>query len=258
MPGLRVQFFPVAALKCLCATIGVLLVANVAAHLLWFHADPGFLTWLGSLFNVNNENNFPSAFSALNLLLAAALLFVIGRHSEISEAPASFWLLLSAVFLFLSVDEFAQVHERLGEPTQRLMGASTGIYRFAWVLPYGVLLVVFGLVVCRPFLRLPSRTRMLFAVSGGLFVAGAVGCESLGGIYVTGSDPSRVVLMWITMVEEGLEMFGIALFNFALLELIATRAGGLEIALLACAPARASARARRQRGSRGLAPAGDR
>ncbi len=231
MTATRIQLSPATVLKWLCGMIGVLLVANVVAHLLFFHAEPGALTWLASLFNVNNENNFPSAFSSLNLLLAACLLFVIGRSPGGTAAPASFWLLLSAVFVFLSVDEFVQVHEKLVGPTQRLMGSSTGIYRFAWVLPYGALLAVFALIVGRPFLRLPSRTRTLFVVSGGLFVGGAVGFESLGGIYLTGGEPSRVVLMLLTMVEEGLEMFGIALFNSALLEVIVTRAGGLEIAM---------------------------
>lgn len=228
---MHIHSMPRKVFRGLAGIIGFLLLANVAAHCFWAYTDIGILHWVGSLFNVNNEHNFPSAFSAANLLLASGLLLVVGRNAEDSTASARFWLLLSFVFLFLSIDEFVQVHEMLVGPTQRLMGSDEGVLRFAWVLPYGALLAIFGAIIFREYWRLASRTRMLFTVAGALFVFGAVGFEAMGGVYLEEGSSKSLVLMMLTMTEEGLEMFGIALFNYALLDLIATRLGGLRFSL---------------------------
>lgn len=50
---------------------------------------------------------------------------------------------------------------------------------FAWVIPYAVFAVVVAVAFVRFLGHLPSRTRLGFLVSGGLYVSGALGLELL-------------------------------------------------------------------------------
>lgn len=70
---------------------------------------------------------------------------------------------------------------------------------------------------------LPRQFLVLFATSGAVFVAGAVGAEWIGselGRHQLGNDASWAYQL-VVIVEEGLEMAGIALFIYALLLYIA-------------------------------------
>src|SRR5688572_8846597 len=64
-------------------------------------------------FDMDGEDNIPSAFSFLILVLSAVLLIVIGNSTSIKK-HRKFWFLLGFIFLFLACDEFMQIHEKLG------------------------------------------------------------------------------------------------------------------------------------------------
>ena len=64
-------------------------------------------------FDMDGEDNIPSAFSFIILVLSAILLIVIGNSTSIKK-HRKFWFLLSFIFLFLACDEFMQIHEKLG------------------------------------------------------------------------------------------------------------------------------------------------
>jgi hypothetical protein len=66
-------------------------------------------------------------------------------------------------------------------------------------------------------LNLPKVTRNLFIVSGIVYVAGAVGCEMIGGHFF--KVYGKTHLWWIAVTfEEMLEISGLILFNYALLD----------------------------------------
>jgi hypothetical protein len=83
----------------------------------------------------------------------------------------------------------------------------------------GIPLVGVSALAFRRFLAaLPYDTRRLFIFAGGLFVAGAIGIEMIGA-QVEASLGTRETMAYVVAVtlEEGCEMFGIALFLYALL-----------------------------------------
>ena len=64
------------------------------------------------LLDLDLENNLPSWYSSIALLLSAVMLPIIGlHHSGRARKFARHWLALAILFLCLSVDEVASIHE---------------------------------------------------------------------------------------------------------------------------------------------------
>jgi hypothetical protein len=181
-------------------------------HMLGYDYVMGFVP----LFDLNGERNVPTWFSSSMLLLCCVLLAAIA-HSEGREGGRDVlhWRLLSAIFLFMSVDEAVQIHEQTIDPLRSVFGTG-GIFHYAWSV-LGLAFVLAFAVVYFPFVaRLDARTRRLFVVSGALFVGGALGMEFVQGWHdgLYGMDGTTAL---ITTVEEVLEMSGVVVFVYALL-----------------------------------------
>jgi hypothetical protein len=171
-----------------------------------------FIMKLSKVFDVDRENSIPTVFAIFNLLIASMLLFAIHLHSKNCREPdAVYWLILSIIFLMLSVDEGASLHER-----------ASGLKLFKTWLVYGALFSLAVFLFFIPFLRrLDRRTAVLFIIAGGLFVTGAVGLEFFGG-WKARNDMSFTAQA-LRVCEEALELYGIAIFNCTLFGRIASK-----------------------------------
>jgi len=177
------------------------------------------------LFDLNTEGNFPTLFSTLLLGFAALLLFLIFvKKRLLKEADKNYWIFLSAVFLFLALDESLQIHEKVTniinligtDKEVSLISERPGFLKYVWVVPYFLCVVGVFIVLYQFLWRLPSVTRNLFLMGGIIFCCGAVGLEFLQGHYDTlmGQNNYTVVLYTI---EEAMEMIGVIIFIYALL-----------------------------------------
>lgn len=166
------------------------------------------------LVDLNGEGNLPALFSGLQLFAASALLACLAK-AEPKEKWA--WGVLSAGFLFLSLDEWLGFHERASHVMKFLGMGGRGAFHFAWVIPYG--LAAAGLLaVYVPFLkRLPLKTSLWYVVAGALYVGGAVGCEMVSGGLVEAYGAQSPAMSLEILIEETMEMSGIALFISQLL-----------------------------------------
>ena len=115
-------------------------------------------------FDVNIENNVPTFFSTFLLVSCAALLAVIANQPAVARREAAYWRWLCLIFLFLALDEDASLHELLIEPMKRHLPLDGPLF-FAWVIPYGLAVLVVGLLFLKFVLRLPARTRRLVIVA---------------------------------------------------------------------------------------------
>lgn len=206
--------------------IGILILASITGSV--FRFALGFETVYGfAKVYLDRENNIPTYFSSFILLISAGLLGIIAISERRKQNLYSIhWLILSIIFLCLSVDESASLHELLIEPLRRAWNLS-GIFYYSWVIP-GFMFVVFFAVFYRKFvLALPSRTRYLFLVAALLYISGALGVELAGAYHadsvrgpgdIYGED--NVMFMMIITVEESLEMLGVLVFINALLKYI--------------------------------------
>src|SRR5690606_2124325 len=104
-----------------------------------------------------------------------------------------------------AVDEFAIIHERLIKPVREALGTG-GLLYFAWIIPYLVAVFALAVLVGPTLWRLGGRFRLLFGLSAGLFLAGAVGVEMLGGRhYEARSGDVDLTYRLYQTVEECLE-----------------------------------------------------
>lgn len=212
---------PRGVVRLLLAITGLLLLGHALVTVAEFASGRDHVFGLRRLLDFNGEGNAPAWYSSLLFLLGAALLALVARECRAEGRRwQGHWAGLALVFLFLALDEAAAVHEQLIDPVRDALGAG-GVFLHAWIIPYVTALALL-LLVYLPFLRgLPARTLRLMLLAGAVFVAGAVAMEMVGG-YVWDRHPVRgVAIVAIMAVEETLEMVGLALFAYAMLDHLA-------------------------------------
>ena len=172
------------------------------------------------LLDMDGEKTIPAYFSMLLLLASAVLLLVIFHVKRRMALPYwKHWLGLAVVFLYLSVDESLSIHEHLIGITQKLTGKDTGVFLLAWVIPFGMLVLLFVLVYVRFLWHLPVRYRWAFVIAGAIYVFGALVMEVIGGYYIQ-SNGWNLTLHFLLTIEEFCEMLGIIMFIATLLDYI--------------------------------------
>jgi len=227
---MSVYLSPQKILKINVSLILFLLSANLLGIISRFYFDHDTVYGLIELFDFNKEKNIPSLYSSIALVVVSVLLWSIAMIHKNIKLSYVMWLGLSLIFLFLAIDETSSIHERLGKPTRDVFKTS-GLLYFAWVIPYGIALVVFIVGYAKFLFNLPRNTMILFIVSGATFVSGAIGFEMLGGrqAYLYGAN--NVLYSIYYTCEEFLEMIGIAIFIYTLLSYMVDQFGYIKITL---------------------------
>ena len=177
------------------------------------------------LLSLNGDQNVPTWYSSSMLLVCAGLLATIAASSERNNYRRH-WAALSAIFLFLSMDEAASIHEKAGSVLAALVEFGS-FSHYVWVIIYGPLVLIIGLTYWRFLMQLPTKVRRLFFTAGFLYVGGALGMEVIDGLYAISYGRSSLGYLLLTQVEEVLEMLGVAVFFFALLSYISLYERGL-------------------------------
>jgi hypothetical protein len=221
-------------------------VASTVAKLYLHYLAPGahhLVVDVARRFDLNHEVNIPTWFSSAALLGSSFLLATIAVLKRKSRGRfVGHWMVLSAVFVYLSIDEVAMLHETMIRPMRHLLHAH-GILYFTWVVPAAVLLVIFGLAYIRFFFHLDSRTKLLFVLAGVTFVGGAFGLELVGGVVAEQYGTDTMLFMVLTTIEELLEMLGVTIFIGALLYYIERHVGEWRIRVEGGKTAKAAAAA---------------
>ena len=169
---------------------------------------------------VDGEGNIPSWFSACLFLLGSFLLATIASaQRQHRDHHVGRWWVLSLIFIYLSLDETAQLHE-LSIPPLRDAFHATGFLYYAWIIPAAICVVLFILGYLSFLAKLPARTRGLFLLAGALFVGGALGVEAVSGKHAYLHGEQNLTYHLIVTVEELLEMAGLVVFTYALLDYI--------------------------------------
>ena len=225
---------PARAIRTLCLCIAVLLLLHGATMAMRLAHVSGLVSFV-RLFDLDTEANVPTYYSVLQLACAAVLLMVIGADARQRGARfARHWLLLGVLFWFLSLDELAQIHESLSRVVRARLHVD-GMLHFAWVIPYGVFTAAAGLAYLPFLMHLPERTRRLVVWAALIFLGGAAGMELYGGFLHARLGVAELgastAYMTEVLVEEGMEMFGIALFIYALLTHMQETMGSIHITI---------------------------
>ncbi len=189
------------------------------------------LTEVVRLFNINRESSVPTWYASSLLLVCAVFLGVVAyqkyRHKE---AYRRHWLGLALIFLYLSLDEAATIHEILTDPVQEALETSGPLF-FGWVVVAIPLVILFVVAYFRFWWNLPPRIRTLFFIAGVVYVGGALGIEMIGANQWYHDGGTSLLYSTIGTIEEFCEMLGAITLIYALWVYLAGAAPVLEIAI---------------------------
>lgn len=193
----------------------------------------GHRSLMGSvpLFDVGKDANIPTWWSSMALMFCALLMTVIGLEHRSRGDAYVFWWVLAATFCFISLDEVAMIHERVGNEisvrARRGLGVSAQYGGATWIYAYIIPGMILAISSIRFYLRLPFRTRVWLMVSALTLVGGGMGVETIAHAIW---HPEREWLYQImTMLEEFLEMLGVVFLAYALIDYIVLAFGGLSL-----------------------------
>lgn len=227
----------------LAAGAAVLAVLTVAAQTFRIAAEPPLRNLFGlvTLLDVRKEESLHTWYSEMLLLFAAGLLAVVWllKRREGSRYVRH-WAGLSALLIFLSVDEGASVHEKLGNLGRFMLGTAgispTGFLAYAWIVPAFFLVLLVAVLYAGFFFHLQNRERILFATSVVLFVGASIFLEALSAFYVSyhGGQQGMTLLqifgvIGITTAEETTEVVAVIVLIYALLTYLRLRIEGLTL-----------------------------
>jgi hypothetical protein len=212
-------------------TLVVLSLVLIALSLIgqWFRLFPDsysisgptqefFLDLFIEKFSVNTENNIPTYFNTVILFIAALLTFLIASFKQVQKDKYRYeWLLLGLVFLYISIDEAAVIHEEFTRLFKDMPDLN-GWLHYKWVIPGSIAVALLALGFLRFFLHLEHRYRLLFFLSSAVFLSGALGSELISGRYASQFGTKSFPYALLTTMEESLEWFGVTLLIFTLLK----------------------------------------
>ncbi len=228
LPAKRIAFILGGLALVLCAQS---LVGKAVEFKLGTHSTY-FIYQVVRLINVNRESSLPTWYSSTLLFTCAALLAVIAYAQRFRHAPyARHWSGLAVLFLYLSIDEGAEIHEKLTPPVRDALH-TTGFLYFGWVVAGALFVVVIGLLYLSFVIHLPSRTRALVILAGALYVGGALGLDSVGAKDWYEEGGTSLGYSAIGTVEELCEMLGLVVFIYALLTYAASLFTAVQIIVM--------------------------
>lgn len=165
-----------------------------------------------AIFNLDLEASFGTWFSTMLLLAIAVALWWISR----SRAEyRTHWRWLAYLVLFMSCDEVASIHERFSYVyawAKRWGYGLSPMFFFGWTIPALIALAVVTVLYIRFLIALPAHHRARMLMAAVCYFGGAVGVElwsSTIAIQENGTDSAAFA--WLTLLEESLEMIGLAL-----------------------------------------------
>ncbi|QNF34434.1 multidrug transporter [Adhaeribacter swui] len=203
--------------------IFLLLTANTINVILQ-HTRPlenWILDSIDKFFNVNNEANIPTFYSAFLLLFAALVAYVTFHQAKVSSSikQARPWQVLAGLFVFVALDEIVQIHEFTSNFIRPWLKSDlSGLLYWSWVIPYFLLFLGVAAYLFRFVLNLPAYTRNIIILSGFIYVSGAIGLELLEGHFYKLYSLNHKYNELLYCLEEGMEMIGVTTFIYALLD----------------------------------------
>ena len=203
--------------KVLIAIFLVLLVLNVIALSIGIITGHSSMKGLLDFFEFDKEQNLPTYFSSIVLVIASLLLFTLyiikkNRNDEHTR----FWLVLSLIFVYLSIDEFASIHELLTNITREIFVIES-LHKIMWIIPGMIIALVIGIYLLPFYLKLTKRYKYLFAFSAILVLGGVFGVELLTHGFSL-NEGNQAIYSVMSTLEETMEIMGVVLFIYSLID----------------------------------------
>jgi hypothetical protein len=222
--NLHLHISPRVIVSVMAVIIAILTGISVASDVIRFRSGHRTtMTWWMAMFNLDREQNVSTFYQGITIFFCVLGLTAIGLHKWRQRDSFRFhWLGLAGIFLVLSLDEMCALHNQL-ETVMSRGGKQEyhGVWHYSWIIPGLGFVAVVGLAYLWFVFRLPRRTCIGMIVAGAIYVGGAVGMEMVGGWvadrYYGGNASENLACALLANLEEFMEMLGIAVFLFTLL-----------------------------------------
>ena len=201
-----------------CKVLLLLIVADVVVmSFSIFFADNG-------LFNIDFENNLPTFYQGMKLILLSFLsLFVFFRSGSSKGFERYFWLFFFLMFLVLGVDEIFQIHENISLWMKELFGQNaqgyenlvytSGYASTTWLPYYSIAILLATVIIFVYVLRFlkSGMAGVWYLVVGWLLLLGVIVVEYINTLpqYMFQEGYYELVVL-----EESLEMIGVSILFF--------------------------------------------
>ena len=215
--GMNTQLSPREVRRALIAIIVLLALIDSALNVLQYGFGHDHVFGLVNLMDLGREGSLPTWYASMQLAAAGVLLSIIAViRLRRREKHALAWCVLALGFFFMSYDEVAAIHEGWGQIATGV--PRRGIFYFRWVVVAIPLCMVLFLFFLGLIGSLSASIRKGTFLSAGVFLGGALGIEMVSGyaVDVLGIRDDLPYSM-LNVLENGLELLGIALFIYVLL-----------------------------------------
>lgn len=199
--------------------IAALFLISVPAYLLYEAANSGIVRFALQRTFHNVELSIPTIYNFGLLAVNFGLLATLAVKAWMRTEPTKLhWAALALIFLLMTYDEAAEVHEELARMMRAFVPESPFLY-YPWTIA-GAIFVTIVAVVYWPFVRrLPNHVAKLFVLSGAIYVLGAIGVETIGSWAIV-TRGETFLYHQLSVIEESMEMLGMTVFGFALLTML--------------------------------------
>lgn len=203
-----------------------LVLAHCLAMVSRFYFERDIVFGIVPMFDFYEENNVPTFFSSLNLLLTSGMLFAISHLEKLNRKPDVLaWRVLGLGFLLMSLDEFADIRMILSRVADGAVGASllemVPFMSVAWTVPVVLVLALLAVYFVPFLVHLDKRYAMHFCLAGACFVLASVVLENAEGAHIKTVDGVRdIPFTLMVTLEESTEMFSILYFQYFLIRYI--------------------------------------
>ena len=246
---------PNKCLRLLVVMAVVLTITGIGGDIVNRTFDAGFVWPVARQFDFVEEGNFVNWYQSSTLLFCAVTLAAVAFATKKAGGKfAAHWTGLAVAFLFLAIDESAQIHDTTisnsmiqirshadgpkVEPPVQNSGESEDapLLKASWMLVYLPVAVLAGAFYVRFLLGLPRRTAGLLIFAGCLYVGGVVAVELLADWYSGKYGDEDLLYTVIGNVSELLEMLGVAWCSYAALDHLAGLRSELRLIFPATGP----------------------
>tara|TARA_Y100000589_G_scaffold4421_1_gene3921 strand:- start:223 stop:951 length:729 start_codon:yes stop_codon:yes gene_type:complete len=188
----------------------------------------GILSEICKFFSFDRENNIPSIYSALIVLISGLLCLLISRFKEIRLIERIYWFFLGLIFSYLSLDEWKSIHEKINIDFKSFTNISIiNIDAFpSWIVPYSAFIIFFIVAFYKVIFNLPKRTFKLIFIAFIMYLTGSIFFELLSTLpsYISTLDSldriNNFQYFILHTLEELFEMLAINIFIYALIDYV--------------------------------------
>ncbi len=213
---------PKSYLKWMLICIGGLVLMDLLRLVSVVYLQRDYVFGLIQLFHMGEEANVPTWFSSVNLLGLSYFMYkALPLFGD--RVRAARCLMIGTVFL--SLDETAQLHEKMSPLLERLVQFN-GLLRYPWVLAGLVAFLGFCWLTVKVCSQIPRALRPILYIGGLVFFVSCLGLEAIEGIVAHYHTEDYLPYQLIQTVEEAGEMVGITLMAYGFLRFAQTAPQG--------------------------------